>query len=106
MIAIRKLDKKTMAKTALLLAVMMLPTLAFAGDAGDGEFDQVWDTLVTWIEGTLGRIIAVSIILVGIIAGVARQSLIAFAIGIAGGMGLYNSPTIIEAIMTATLPII
>ena len=32
-------------------------------------------------------------ILVGVVGGIARQSLMAFAMGIGGGMGLYNSPT-------------
>ncbi|EBD3296964.1 conjugal transfer protein TraA, partial [Salmonella enterica] len=35
--------------------------------------------------------------------GIARQSLMAFAMGIGGGMGLYNSPTVVESIMSATL---
>lgn len=102
MIAIDMLNKKKMLLMAALTLMMMFPMFALAGDGGE-EFNEVWETLVGWTEGTLGRIIAVSIIVVGIIAGVARQSLIAFAIGIAGGMGLYNSPTIINAIMTATL---
>lgn len=80
----------------------LLSDAAYAG-AGGAEFDEVWDTLRGWTEGTLGRIIAGAIILVGIIAGIARQSLMAFAIGIAGGMGLSYSPEIIETIMTATL---
>ncbi|MCV5263640.1 conjugal transfer protein TraA, partial [Escherichia coli] len=29
--------------------------------------------------------------------------LMAFAMGIGGGVGLYNSPTVVESIMTATL---
>jgi conjugal transfer pilus assembly protein TraA len=41
--------------------------------------------------------------LVGIVGGIARQSIMAFAMGIGGGVGLYNSPTVVEAIMTATL---
>jgi len=80
----------------------LLSDSAYAG-AGGTEFDEVWETLRGWIEGTLGRIVAGAIVLVGIIAGIARQSLMAFAIGIAGGMGLSYSPEIIETIMTATL---
>lgn len=75
---------------------------AFAGGGGT-EFDQVWTTIKDWTQGTLGRIIAGALILVGIVGGIARQSLMAFAIGIGGGMGLYNSPIIVESIMGATL---
>ena len=72
----------------------------YAGDGGQ-EFEDVWTTLKDWTQGTLGRIIAIAIVLVGVIIGVARQSLIAFAICIAGAMGLYQAPTIIEALLTA-----
>lgn len=85
-----------------ILAVMLLPSAAMAGTGGS-EFEDIWITLQDWIEGTLGRIIAAGIVIVGIVAGIARQSLMAFAIGIAGGMGLYNTPTIIDEIMGAAL---
>ncbi|WP_425516850.1 TraA family conjugative transfer protein [Photorhabdus caribbeanensis] len=87
-----------------LMAVVFLimPDQAHAGTGGTA-FDDVWTTLKDWTQGTLGRIVAGAMILVGIVAGIARQSLMAFAIGIGGGMGLYNSPTIVESIMSATL---
>ena len=75
---------------------------AFAGTGGE-EFADVWDTLKEWIQGTLGRVICGSMILVGIVAGVARQSISAFAIGIGGGIGLYNTPTVIESVLSATV---
>jgi len=87
------------------LLAAMLAAVAVSAHAGGGgsEFDEVWTTVKDWTQGTLGRIIAGSLILVGIVGGIARQSLMAFAIGIGGGMGLYNSPTIVESIMGATL---
>ena len=45
-------------------------------------------------------------VLVGIVGGIARQSLMAFALGIGGGMGLYNTPTVVESVMSATLPVV
>jgi conjugal transfer pilus assembly protein TraA len=83
----------------------LIPIAAMAGTGGT-EFDDIWDTLVDWSQGTLGRIIAGSMILVGIIAGVVRQSLMAFAVGIGGAIGLYNFGTVIEAVMSATLPVV
>nr|WP_238399764.1 TraA family conjugative transfer protein [Alcaligenes faecalis] len=71
--------------------------------AGGLEFEEIWQTLKEWTQGTLGRIIAGAMILIGIIGGIARQSLIAFALGIGGGIGLYNAPDIIESILSATL---
>lgn len=75
---------------------------AYAGNGGQ-EFDTVWNTLRDWIQGTLGRIVCGTMILVGIIAGVARQSIMAFAIGLGSGIGLYNTPPIIESVLSATV---
>lgn len=86
----------------LALALVLLSDPAHAGTGGT-EFDDVWMTLKDWTQGTLGRIVAGAIILVGIVGGIARQSLMAFAMGIGGGVGLYNSPTVVESIMSATL---
>lgn len=84
-----------------LLAVMLSPE-AHAG-AGGSAFDSVWETVKDWTQGTLGRVIAGAMILVGIVGGIARQSLMAFALGIGGGMGLYNAPDVVESIMSATI---
>jgi conjugal transfer pilus assembly protein TraA len=83
-------------------AMMVVPEAAMAGTGG-AEFDDVWQTLVDWTQGTLGRIIAIGIILVGACVGVVRQSLMTFAVGLAMGMGLYNAPTVVESIMGSTL---
>jgi conjugal transfer pilus assembly protein TraA len=84
------------------LLIALMPDLAHAG-VGGAAFDEVWDTLVDWTQGTLGKIIAGAMVLVGIVSGVARQSLMAFAIGIGGGMGLYYTPDVIETVVGATL---
>lgn len=99
-----KMNKATIFALSLLAGFILLSfsDLSFAGGEGE-EFDDVWDTLVGWTQGTLGRIIALALIVVGAVMGVVRQSLMAFAIGLAMGLGLYNSPMIIEKIMGATI---
>ena len=105
-----KMGMLLLAYVAATLA-MMLPQLVNAGTGvasttytGDAAaFESVWETLVAWTQGTLGRIAAVSIVVVGVISGIARQSLMSFAIGIGAGMGLYNAPDIIDLIFGATL---
>ena len=82
------------------LALGLMACSVIAGQGGD-EFSAVYDTLVDWSQGTLGRIIAIAMILVGLVAGVVRQSIMAVVMGVAGCMALYNAPTVIEAIMTA-----
>ncbi len=75
----------------MVVAFLLVPDQAHAGTGGTA-FDDVWVTLKDWTQGTLGRIVAGAMILVGVVGGIARQSLMAFAMGIGGGMGLYNSP--------------
>ncbi len=84
------------------VAVAMAPHSIVAGTGGT-EFDNVWTWLVDVTQGTLGRIVAGSMVLVGVIGGIARQSLMAFATGIAGALGLNYAPDIIDAVMSATI---
>ncbi len=84
-----------------IMSVLSAPEV-FAGTGG-AEFAGVWTTLTGWMEGTLGKIAAGAMILVGIIGGVARQSIMAFAVGVGGGIGLYNTPAVIDIMMPAAL---
>nr|BET98777.1 hypothetical protein TCT1_36980 [Xenorhabdus sp. TCT-1] len=81
----------------MVIAFLLVPDQAHAGTGGTA-FDDVWVTLKDWTQGTLGRIVAGAMILVGVVGGIARQSLMAFAMGIGGGMGLYNSPVMLPMI--------
>ncbi len=110
----KKQNKKFLAMGGMLFAIALLatmPEVALAagvsetttGTGNEGDFNEVWTTLKEWTQGSLGRVIAGSMILVGIIGGIARQSIMAFAIGIAGGMGLTYAPNIIETVVSATL---
>lgn len=88
------------------LAVALIAANAYAGSGtADTTFEPIWDTLTTWSEGTLGRVLAGSMALVGVVAGIARQSLMAFGTGIGAGMGMANLPTIIDGIMGATVEV-
>jgi conjugal transfer pilus assembly protein TraA len=94
--------------TATLLAIagllLLTPDTVLAGTGGT-EFQATYDMLIGWMTGLLGRIIAIAFIIVGLIAGVARQSIMSFAIGIAAGLGIFMAPDIIDAVVSATLPI-
>lgn len=96
------LDNSRLLATVSIVCVAALAATAVVAGTGGDEFSSVYDTLVEWTQGTLGRIISIAMILVGLVAGVVRQSIMALVIGLAGGMGLYNAPTVIEAVMTAT----
>jgi len=91
-----------LALSGLLLAA---PETVLAG-AGGAEFQGAYDMLTGWMTGILGRIIAVAFIVVGLVAGVMRQSIMGFVVGIAAGLGVFVAPDIIDNIVTATLPIV
>nr|EIU2717207.1 hypothetical protein [Pseudomonas aeruginosa]EIU2862490.1 hypothetical protein [Pseudomonas aeruginosa] len=86
----------------LVVGLLCVAQVALAGTGGD-SFDSIWVTLTDWMQGTLGRVVAGAMVLVGIVGGIVRQSIMSFATGVGGGVGLYNTPTIIESIMTATI---
>lgn len=88
---------------SLFFVLLFKSDNAFAGTDG-AAFKDVWVLLTGWIKGYLGRVICGAMILVGVVAGIARQSLMSFAVGIAAGLGLYNLPGIVDGIMTAILP--
>lgn len=94
---------KSHVQTLALVALMIGAGVAMAG-TGSTTFDSVWTTITDWMQGTLGRVLVGMMILTGIGAGVLRQSLMSFVVGVGGGVGLYAAPDIIESIMTATVP--
>ena len=96
------------ARSALLFAcavatVVALPLVSAHAGTGGTEFDTFYDTIVDWAQGSLGKALALSMFLVGIGMGVVRGSVIAAVPAIGGALGLFIAPTIIDAIVTATL---
>ncbi len=88
---------------AATMTMLLAPVMAHAGTTGTGPLADVYTSLVSWVQGDVGETIALAMILVGIVAGIARQSLMAFAIGIGAGLGLYNCPSIISTVFSATI---
>lgn len=76
-----------------------------AGTPGQGSqqasdvFSPLYKTLVAWTDGPLGKFIALLAIIIGIAAGIMRQSLTAVVIGLGAAIIFANAPTIIDAIM-------
>lgn len=91
---------KTKALVALSAVAATTPAMASTTNT---DFDLVFTTLREWTEGSLGRVLAISMIIIGITMGIARQSIMSFAIGIAAGLGLYTAPAVVEGIVSATL---
>lgn len=83
------------------LSLAVCAVSVYAGNGGD-EFQQVYDLLEEWSTGTLGKIIALGALIVGIGFGLVRQSVIAAVVGIAMALVLNFGPTVISGIITGT----
>jgi conjugal transfer pilus assembly protein TraA len=93
-----------LAALVALTALLMLVTVdSFAGTGGSTEFGSIYTMLTGWLQGTLGRIMAVTFVAVGLVGGVMRGSIMGFVVGIAAGLGVYTAPTVIDAIVTAVI---
>ena len=92
-----------LAVAVLATAVTILPFPAAHAGTGGTEFDVFYDTIVDWAQGSLGKALALAMFLVGIGMGVVRGSVVAAVPAVAGALGLFVAPTIIDAIVTATL---
>lgn len=99
----KSLRKLLSVKTALLVAAVSSVALAPEAMAGTGgtEFDDIYTLLVGWTQGTLGKIIALGMFMVGLSAGIVNQSIVSVVIGIGGALALYYSPTVISGVVSA-----
>lgn len=90
---------------SLVFVTLMLAATAHAGTGGD-EFNDLYTKLTGWMGGYLGRVVSAVFIIVGLIAGVTKGSVMGFATGIAAGLGMFMAPNLIDATVSATLPIL
>lgn len=67
---------------ALFIGFMFSSMSSMAG-AGGTEFTQVYDQITGWANGTLGKTLGVSALLVGLGVGVIKQSVIAAVVAVA-----------------------
>ncbi len=95
------------AKQLVVLALTLCACgAAVAGTGGNAEFGPVYTMIQGWFQGTLGKIIALSAMGVGLAWGVVKQSIMAVVTGIGSGLGVYYGPTVIDNLVVATLPLI
>jgi len=104
---VQKFDRfKSAAKTAGVIAAIgaaaAVPALLGAGSSGgNAGIASVLQFFTENLNGVLGQLIIIAMVTVGLIGGIANQSLMTFAIGVGGGIGLANIQTIITEIMGA-----
>jgi conjugal transfer pilus assembly protein TraA len=88
------------AATALILT--FAAGSALAGTTGT-EFQTMYTTLLNWVNGFLGKSIAIAAFILGAGVGIARSSPIPALVGIVFALFMVYVPTIIDSIMTAVV---
>lgn len=84
------------------ITCLALSSTSFAGTGGT-EFTPAYTTLTGWLQGDLGRLIAASLLVVGLVMGVIRQSIMAAVPAIACGLVATVAPTVIGAVVVAVI---
>lgn len=90
-------------KFALPVATVTLIAGGAVAGTGGTEFDTMYQMVVGWTEGTLGKLLAVSAFLIGMGMGIVKQSILAVVLGVGFALTLAYAPAIIDAIFTFTV---
>lgn len=93
-------------RNTVVLALAFVLSLAagsvLAGTTGT-EFQTMYTTLLGWINGFLGKSIAIAAFIIGAGVGIARSSPIPALIGVVFALFMVYVPNIIDSIMTAVI---
>ena len=93
--------KNVTLQLGIALVLLVVSGATFAG--ANADFNAAVTTLTNWLEGSLGQLIAIGAFGIGIVMGMARQSLMAAAVGIGIALAVFNGPGIITNIITAVI---
>lgn len=85
----------------LLVAIALVPAMALAGTA-DTEFQPLFQKILDWTQGFLGKSLAVGAVLVGAGMAIYYQSAGPAVMGIAMALILAFGPGAIQGVVTAT----
>jgi hypothetical protein len=87
---------------AALAALVVVVGMSSAWAGGDNTFQAMEQLAFNWLQGSLGRLVALVGVLVGIGSAVAG-SFIGMLSGLAVAAGAYYLPTVVQTIAAATL---
>ena len=89
-------------KSALLVGLMTAAATASASTEGT-EFQDLYDMLVGWSEGYLGKALAIAAFLTGAIVGFAKSTAMPALVGVVFAVVFSIGPGIISGMMTAVI---
>ena len=91
--------------TALLLVGSIFALMApdvFAATGAD-DFLAIYERLLGWTQGSLGKALSLTFLIIGLIVGLVRGSLIGSVICVGAALALVTMPSILNSIFTATI---
>lgn len=88
-------------KIAMVLCLGLAAGSAFAGS--DTTFDDINTKLTDWSTGSLGKTLSLAAFVVGIGAGIMRQSLMAAVVGVGSALIMNYGPDVIGASLSALI---
>lgn len=81
-------------------ALIADPAFAAASPTGTTDFDALYNRLLGWVGGSLGKSVALSFLVVGLCVGIIRGNLTAAIVTLGAGIALAMFPAIIENLFT------
>jgi len=94
--------RNTRNTVVLALVLSLAAGSVLAGTTGT-EFQTMYTTLLNWVNGFLGKSIAIAAFILGAGVGIARSSPIPALIGVVFALFMVYVPNIIDSIMTAVI---
>lgn len=76
------------------------PAFAAASPTGTTDFDALYNRLLGWVGGSLGKSVALAFLVVGLCVGIIRGNLTAAIVTLGAGIALAMFPAIIENLFT------
>lgn len=81
-------------------ALIADPAFAAASPTGTTDFDALYNRLLGWVGGSLGKSVALAFLVVGLCVGIIRGNLTAAIVTLGAGIALAMFPAIIENLFT------
>lgn len=96
-------DKQILNGLLLAVAVATISSVAVAHAGADATFAAAETTLGGWITGSLGRMVALASLGVGIVTAIVMRSLMPVAVAVGIGLVASIGVSVITGMVTATL---
>lgn len=97
------LQRKALIISVVLLAIMAFSAVMASAGATGTEFKSAYDKLSGWLNGYLGRAIALAFFVVGLFQGIVRQSIMSACIALGVAFVILLLPSILNTVLSVTI---